>query len=62
VDFGISINLCIRKTYYEFSYKEVFESQNLMTNCLGNQELKLYRIFLKKIINNDHKSDKEFQR
>jgi hypothetical protein len=61
VVFGISNNLCIRKTY-EFSYKEVFESQNLMTNCLGNQELKLYRIFLKKIINNDHKSDKEFQR
>ncbi|PKC58933.1 hypothetical protein RhiirA1_540785 [Rhizophagus irregularis] len=37
-----------------------FESQNIIINCLGNQELKLYRIFLKKIDNNNnHNSDKE---
>ncbi|CAB4398760.1 unnamed protein product [Rhizophagus irregularis] len=37
-----------------------FESQNIIINCLGNQELKLYRIFLKKIDNNNNNnSDKE---
>ncbi|GBB89240.1 hypothetical protein RclHR1_15920002 [Rhizophagus clarus] len=46
---------------FESSIKEDFESQNIITNCLANQELKLYRIFLKKI-NNDHNSNKEFQR
>ncbi|CAI2166492.1 20628_t:CDS:2 [Funneliformis geosporum] len=38
-----------------------FGSQNIMMNCLGNQELILYRIFLKKTIDN-MKSAEEIQR
>ncbi|RIA91674.1 hypothetical protein C1645_766950, partial [Glomus cerebriforme] len=44
----------------EFSYEESsFELQSIMKNCLENQELKLYKIFLKKF---NYNFNKEIQR
>src|SRR5438067_1978221 len=47
----------------DFNHEESsFQLQDTATNCLGNQELKLYRIFLKRIDNNKKKSDEEIRR
>src|SRR6266542_1926314 len=42
--------------------ESLFDSQNIMMNCLRNQELKLYRIFLKKNMDDDEESGEEIQR